>query len=170
MRGDQALDPTDLAEFMRERNIPGEIIYLNVPTPTVEAAAQAVGTESENIVKSILFTINDRSILAITCGPAHVDRRTMATHFDVGRKRIKLADAETVLRETGYQVGAMPPFGHRSPLHTLIDKRVLEKDQVYAGGGSEQSLLRISPRTILSITQADVLDLLTLPTQDTKSG
>lgn len=170
MSDNQALGPADLADFMRERNIPGEILHLEVPTPTVDAAAKAVGTKPEYIVKSILFTINDRSILTITCGPAHVDRRTLATHFDVGRKRVKLADAETVLRETGYQVGAMPPFGHRSVLYTLIDKGVLEKDLVFAGGGSEHTLLRIAPQTILSVTQAHVMDLLTPVAHDTKSG
>jgi prolyl-tRNA editing enzyme YbaK/EbsC (Cys-tRNA(Pro) deacylase) len=54
----------------------------------------------------------------------------------------------------------MPPFGHYSPLPTLIDQRVLEKEQVYAGGGSDQTLLHISPQAILAATQGTILDLL----------
>ena len=163
MRGKQALQPTDLANFMRENNIPGEILSLEVPTPTVEDAAQAVGTSPENIVKSILFRIGDGFVLAITCGPAHIERRAIAAHFNVGRKKVKLADPEKVLRETGYQVGAMPPFGHHSPLPTLIDKRVLEKDQIFAGGGSDQTLMRIKPEVILAASGAEILDLLQPP-------
>ena len=163
MMDKQALQPSDLEGFMRENDIPGEILSLEVPTPTVEDAAQAVGTSPENIVKSILFRINDGFILAITCGPTHIERRAIAAHFKVGRKKVKLADPGKVLQETGYQVGAMPPFGHHSPLPTLIDKRVLEKDQVYAGGGSDQALMRIKPEVILAASGAQVLDLLLPP-------
>ena len=84
-------------------------------------------------------------------------------HYKVGRKKVKLADPGKVLQETGYQVGAMPPFGHHTPLPTLIDKRVLEKDQVYAGGGSDQALMRIKPEVILAASGAQVLDLLLPP-------
>ncbi len=154
------LDPSDLEEFMRKNHIPGEILHLDVPTPTVETAAAAVGSDPESIVKSLLFTINDNLVLAITCGPTHIDRRAIAAFFQVGRKKVKLADPQTVLEATGYQVGAMPPFGHHAPLSTLIDQRVLHKNEIYAGGGSDQTLLRISPETILNVTQAKVLDLL----------
>jgi prolyl-tRNA editing enzyme YbaK/EbsC (Cys-tRNA(Pro) deacylase) len=172
MRAKQALQPSDLEDFMRVTKIPGDILSLEVPTPTVEDAAQAVGTNPENIVKSILFRINDGFVLAITCGPAHIERRAIAAHFNVGRKKVKLADPGKVLRETGYQVGAMPPFGHLSPLPTLIDKRVLDKDQVYAGGGSDQTLMRIKPEVILAATRAYILDLLLphKPASDKQTG
>ena len=169
MKEDQPLSPTDLEGFMRENEIPGEIIHLDVPTPTVKSAAQAVGTEPENIVKSILFLVEDRSVLTITCGPEFVERRAISAHFNVGRKRVKLADPDRVLKETGYHVGAMPPFGHHLPLHTLIDKRVLAKERIYAGGGSDRTLLHIDPQTILSSTQADILDLLNPPDPNTKN-
>ncbi len=163
MQNKSELDPSHLADFMRANDIPGELLHLEVPTPTVETAAAAVGTEPENIVKSLLFFAGENYVLAITSGQAHIERRAIAAHFEIGRKKVKLADPQTVLEETGYQVGAMPPFGHFNPLPTLIDQRVLEKDQVYAGGGSEQTLLRIAPETILTVTQAQVLDLLVPP-------
>jgi prolyl-tRNA editing enzyme YbaK/EbsC (Cys-tRNA(Pro) deacylase) len=164
MASNQILQPAALEEFMQEKGIPGEILYLQMPTPTVEAAAAAVGTNPENIIKSILFTINQEPVLAITCGPSYIERRAIALHFNVGRKKVKLADPDTVISETGYQIGGMPPFGHLTPLQTLIDQRVLEKDQVYAGGGSDQTLLQVKPQIILSVTQAHVMDLINRPT------
>lgn len=160
MKNKHSLGPTHLAGYMGANKLPGEILELDVPTPTVEAAAAAVGCEPEQIVKSLLFFVRDEPVLAITSGPAHIERRAIAAHYQVGRKKVKLADPQTVLEETGFGVGAMPPFGHTSPLPTLIDQRVLDKEQVYAGGGSDQTLLRIAPQTILSATQGIVLDLL----------
>lgn len=156
------LSPKDLQRFIQAHNIRAEILHLDVLTPTVEAAAQAVGTEPENIVKSILFMVAGAPVLAIACGQARVDSRAIATLHGVGRKQVKLAPAQVVLQETGYEVGAMPPFGHLHPLETLLDRRVLERPVVYAGGGSERTLLRLAPQTILKVTRARVLDLLLL--------
>lgn len=166
MKSNQSLDPTHLERYMQENHLPGEILHLDVPTPTVEAAAAAVGCKSDEIVKSLLFFVRDEPVLAITSGQAHIEPRAIAGHYQVGRRQVKLADPQKVLKETGFGVGAMPPFGHYSPLPTLIDQRVLEKEQVYAGGGSDQTLLRIAPQTILAATQATVLDLLSPEKQD----
>lgn len=162
---ERELGPDDLQAYLHARAIPGELLRLEVPTPTVEAAARAVGADPDRIVKSILFLVDERPVLAITCGTDKVETRALAARFGVGRKRVRLADAHSVLEQTGYAVGAMPPFGHRAPLHTLLDRRVLEKPVVYAGGGSESALLRLSPQTILEISRAEVLDLLAAPLQ-----
>ena len=160
MKSDQALGPANLAEYLQVHGIQAEILELDVPTPTVEAAAAAVGCQTDQIVKSLLFYVREDPVLAITSGPAHIERRSIAAHYKVGRKKVKLADPQTVLEETGFAVGAMPPFGHYSPIPTLIDQRVLGKELVYAGGGSDQTLLRIDPQVILSTTQGKVLDLI----------
>jgi prolyl-tRNA editing enzyme YbaK/EbsC (Cys-tRNA(Pro) deacylase) len=154
------LGPADLEAFMRANQIPGKILQLEAPTPTVDAAAQAVLTLPERIVKSILFMINGKPLLAISCGVWRVEQRAIAVHMEVGRKRVKLASPQTVLAETGFEVGAMPPFGHRYPLPSLIDKRVLEQPSVYAGGGAENALVHLSPEDILRVTHAEVIDLI----------
>lgn len=155
----QKLTTNDLEAFMHEQGIAGEILHLQVPTPTVETAARAVGTQVERIVKSILFMIEGQPVLAITCGTSYVDQRAIAAKYAVGRKRVKLASAETVLEISGYEVGAMPPFGHLRRLPTLLDGGVLEQPEVYAGGGAENALVRLSPAEILRVTQAHVMDL-----------
>ena len=162
---DPTLTPEDLERYMQAYGISGNLLRLEAPTPTVETAAQAVGTDSGEIVKSILFLVGDEPVLAITCGPDHVDRRSLAGLYGVGRKKVKLAEPERVLRETGYPVGGMPPFGHRKALPTLLDRRVLDKKTVFAGGGSDRTLIRISPDEILRAAGAKVIDLLV--SQDT---
>lgn len=157
------LSADDLQAFLQANGIPAEILRLPVPTPTVETAAQAVGAQVEQIVKSILFLVDDQPALAITCGLAYVERRAIAALYGVGKKRVKLASPEDVLSVSGYEVGAMPPFGHRQPLRSLLDRRVLELTEAYAGGGAENALLRISPQDILRFSKAQVMDLVTSP-------
>lgn len=157
------LTPADLDAFMEQVNIPGEIIFLDDPTPTVETAALALGTDPERIVKSVLFTIDDESILAITRGTRFIEQRAVAARFGVGRKRVKLAPPEVVLEVTGYPIGTVPPFGHRNPLQVLMDPSVLELDEVFAGGGDHNAMVRLDPQEILRINQAEILDLHTRP-------
>jgi prolyl-tRNA editing enzyme YbaK/EbsC (Cys-tRNA(Pro) deacylase) len=154
-----SLNSTDLQAFMTTHGIAGEILPMSVPTPTVEIAAQALGVGADQIVKSILFLVSDQPVLAITCGTAYMDRRAIAAYYGVGRKRIKLASPEEVRAISGYEVGAMPPFGHRQPLPTLIDRRVLDLPEVYAGGGDENAMLRLDPHDISNVTAAVIMDL-----------
>lgn len=150
----------DLVTYMRTHGVDGEILRLSVTTPTVETAAQAVGARVEQIIKSILFLVDEQPVLAIACGTANIGRRAIADLYGVGKKRIKLASAETVLAISGYEVGAMPPFGHRQALATLIDQRVLETPEAYAGGGADNALLRLNPQDIVRVSGAKVLDLI----------
>lgn len=153
------LTPADLIEFMKQNAVPGEILHLSAPTPTVESAAQAVGTKPERIVKSILFLVNGSPVLSISSGQKVIDRRAIAGLYNVGRKRVKLADPATVLQISGYEVGAMPPFGHLEALPTLLDLHVLDYPIVYAGGGAENALVRLNPQDILRVAGAKVTDL-----------
>lgn len=150
----------DLSEYMRAHGISGEILHLDVTTPTVEAAARAVNAAPQQIIKSILFIVDEQPILAIACGTASIGRRAIADLFGVGKKRVKLANPEAVLEISGYEVGAMPPFGHRQPLTTLVDERVLASPELYAGGGADNALVRLNPQEILRATAARVLDLI----------
>ena len=154
------LGVNELRAFMQGHGIDGELLSLNVPTPTVETAAQAVNARPEQIIKSILFMIDGQPVLAIACGKANIDRRAIADLYGVGKKRVKLASPETVLEISGYEVGAMPPFGHRQPLITLMDPHVLDSTQAYAGGGAENVLVHLNPQEILQVTKANVVDLI----------
>ncbi len=154
------LTPDDLAAFITRHGITAEIVHLANETPTVEDAARALGTDPNHIAKSLLFLVAGSPTVVIACGPSPVSRRRLAAHFKVSPKRIKLADPQAALAATGYPVGALPPFGHRRPLPTLIDRRVLAQDQIFAGGGSIHDLLRVNPRELARLTGAAELDLI----------
>lgn len=158
------LTPDDLAAFIERHHVRAEILHLQQETPTVDDAARAVGANPDRIVKSLVFLIDSAPTLVIACGANLVSRRRLAAHFGVSVKRVKLADPTTTLAASGYPVGALPPFGHRQSLPTLIDRRVLIHDEVYAGGGSIHALLRIQAQEIARITQATALDLVEAPT------
>jgi len=157
------LTPVDLQAFMDDHGIKGEIIFLDDPTPTVETAASALGTTPDRIVKSVLFTIGTMNILAISRGTKFIEQRAIAARLGVGRKRVRLAKPEIVLEVTGYPVGTVPPFGHQDLLQVLIDPGVLEPESIFAGGGANNAMLQLYPKDILTITNAEIIDLHSKP-------
>jgi Cys-tRNA(Pro) deacylase len=157
------LTPDDLACFIRERGIAAELLPMPVETPTVPAAAGALGVQPAQIVKSLLFLVRDAPVLVIACGDTPVNRRALADRLGVGKKQIKLADAETVLAYTGYAVGGVPPFGHRNAAPVLLDQAVRAWNAIYGGGGDDRTLLRITPDELARVTAAEWIDLDVVP-------
>lgn len=153
------LTPEDLTLYIKQHNIDGEVIELDVPTPTVEAAAEALGVHPDQIVKSLLFLVEDQPVLVIANGTARIDRRLLGKHFGVSRRKTIFADPETVIKLTGYPVGAVPPIGHRTAIPALVEPDILKQEIVYGGGGSGSALMRLHPDDILAHIQAEVVSL-----------
>lgn len=151
----------DLAAFIAAQHIAAEIIHLPDHTPTVEAAAQALNVAVDQIAKSILFLADGAPVLVIANGTNRIDYRRLAEYLNLSRKKIKMADADQVMEIAGYSVGAMPPFGHKTWLRTLIDARMFDQPVIYAGGGEVNALLRVAPdevRRVADAEQADVVE------------
>lgn len=149
------LNDRDLAVYMQTHNIPGEIVRLEMPTPTVETAALAVDAHPGQIVKTVLFLIQGEPMLGLAAGLGRLDWRKIAAHFGVSRKKVRLADAAAVLEITGYPVGGVPPFGHRQPLPALLDPSIKAFGTVYAGGGTDHDLLQLTVETLVQFVQGE---------------
>jgi prolyl-tRNA editing enzyme YbaK/EbsC (Cys-tRNA(Pro) deacylase) len=153
------LDDKDLQRFICERAIAAELVYPKKPTPTVPAAAQALGVAPKNIIKSLVFIANGEPLLVIAAGEAPIDTGRLRETLGVSRRKLKLASPEEALRVSGYEIGAMPPFGHKQVLPTLIDSLSVTEGVLYGGGGTKAAMLKLERATLLEITQGQVLPL-----------
>ncbi len=153
------LTSRNLQHFIDTHNITATILPLAEHTPTVPDAARALGVEPEQIIKSLVFFVKDEPLLVINNGLARVERRALAAHVGVGRKKIKFASPEQALAITGFIVGSMPPFGHHRQLPTLIDTAITELETIFGGGGDINAMLRLTTAELLRITQAEVVSL-----------
>ncbi len=159
MASSAPLTPADLADFIARQGIAAEPVPMTVETPTVPAAAAALGVAPAQIIKSLLFLVRDRPVLVIASGTTLVDRRVLADRFGVGKKQVRLADAETVQAILGYAVGGVPPFGHTTAVPVLLDRATRAWDVIYGGGGDDHTLLRIAPEELARVTGAEWIAL-----------
>jgi Cys-tRNA(Pro) deacylase len=153
------LSSQDLQKFIDQNQISAEILPMEEDTPTVPDAAQALGVEENQIIKSLVFLVDGQPTLVIANGTHKVDNRLVARHYGVGRKRAKMARPEQALEVTGYVVGAMPPFGHRTPLRTIVDPGVVAHQEIFGGGGEIDAMLRMRPEELLRVTRAEVVSV-----------
>jgi prolyl-tRNA editing enzyme YbaK/EbsC (Cys-tRNA(Pro) deacylase) len=153
------LTPADLAAFIVRERIVAELVPMDVETPTVPAAAAALGVAPAQIIKSLLFLVREEPVLVIACGDTTIDRAALAGRFGVGKKQIKLASAAEVLTILGYPVGGVPPVGHATAVPVLLDRAVRAWDVVYGGGGDDHTLLRIAPDELARATKAEWIEL-----------
>jgi Cys-tRNA(Pro) deacylase len=153
------LTSQDLQQFIDQNQIAAEILPMEEDTPTVPDAARALGVEEDQIIKSLVFVVDDQPTLVITNGTHKVDSRLVARHYGVGRKRAKMTRAEQALEITGYSVGSMPPFGHRTRLRTVVDPGVVDHQEIFGGGGEIDALLRLTSEELLRITGAEIVQV-----------
>lgn len=153
------MNSNDLAQFILQKNIQAEIIHLPVQTLTVAAAAEALKVKEAQIIKSVLFLADGRPILVIANGTVKIHRKRLADSIDISRRRVKMASAEQVSQITGYEVGAVPPFGHTEKLDTLIDQAVFDETSVYGGGGERDALMHLTTEELRQVIQAQIVDI-----------
>jgi Cys-tRNA(Pro) deacylase len=147
-----------LIAYLTEHGIDAALIEPGVPMPTVPLAAAAIGVEEDQIIKSLLFRdANGDCVLAIASGTARIDRNLLAQ--TCGLVKPRLADPATVLSITGFPAGGVSPVGHVTSVRVVIDRRAADLQTVYGGGGTEDVLLRISPRDIIRITKATIAEI-----------
>ncbi len=128
------------------------------PTVTAQDAATQLQVPLSMIIKSIVFTDQkDSPVLAIVTGDKRVDRRKLCTAVEASKVRI--APAEATKNLTGFEVGTMPPLGHKNRIPTVIDRKVMSLSKVYGGAGTPEALIEINPRDIARLTDAKVADI-----------
>lgn len=151
--------PADLVAFAAERGVVATLHHAPGPMPTVEAAAAALGIMPEQMSKNVLFLVAGAPWLAIGRGRQRVDTGTLARHSAVSKKKVRLATPAQTLAYSGFAAGCVPPFGHRVPLPTVVDRSVLALPRLYGGTSEPTILLSILPDDLFKLTEAAILPL-----------
>ncbi len=77
----------------------------------------------------------------------------------MSKRKVKIADPETVAQLTGFAVGGVPPLGHVRPMQTLIDRSLSRFEIVHAAAGTSNTIFPIAYQTLIEVTKGEVHDL-----------
>ena len=142
-----------LDSFIRENRVECQHIRFGESCHSVSEAAAAANAKEDDFVKNIcMIDPSGELIVAIVKGEDRASRTRVGKVLDV--QPLEMATPEVMLRISGYPPGGIPSFGYRARF--LLDERVMEKEFVYSGGGSEDALVKISPKELLRLNGATV--------------
>src|SRR6266851_3190091 len=122
-------------------------------TATAADAAAAIGTTVGRIVKSLVFLAGEQPILVFASGPNRVDVEKVSRLLG---KPITRPNADLVKTLTGFLIGGVPPVGHAQRLDTLVDRDLLQYDEVWAAAGTPKAVFAIAPPDLVRITNGRV--------------
>lgn len=130
-------------------------------TSTARDAAEAVGCKLGEIVKSLLFECDGRTVLALVPGDKRADTAKVAGA--AGAETAKVASADRVRELTGVDPGAVSPVPPPEVDRVLIDRRLLLSEIVWIGAGSPMHVARLAPAELVRLSRAEQLDLVADP-------
>jgi prolyl-tRNA editing enzyme YbaK/EbsC (Cys-tRNA(Pro) deacylase) len=125
------------------------MVFDDRSTKTCELAAEAVGCELGQIVKSLLFMAEGQAVLALVAG----DRRGDATAIahEVGAQSAKFGNADEVRAATGYAIGGVSPFDLPPDLPVLVDDSLVRFETVWTAAGTPNSMVPLEYATLLEL-------------------
>lgn len=139
---------------LQERGLDVEVRELAESTRTVAEAAAAVGVETGQIVKSLVFTSPDGAHALVLCaGDRRVDTGVLGDGW-------RTATAAEVRTATGFSIGGVPPLGHDRELRTVVDESLRRFDSVWCAAGTPNAVFRVTTEGLLrAIPDAEVRDV-----------
>ncbi|MGW5659411.1 YbaK/EbsC family protein [Streptomyces sp. NPDC003758] len=139
-------------------------------TRTAAEAAAAIGCELSEICKSLVFVawgspLLERSrelgggepVLVLMDGASRVD--VARVREELGAEKVTRAKPDVVRETTGYAIGGVPPFGHRTRTRVLADRALLDHDTVWAAAGTPHAVFPMDPKSLIAHAGGTLVDV-----------
>ena len=153
------LHPNTLRVITAARDAGLEITTRRFPegTKTAADAAAAIGVTVGQIVKSLVFGVDNEIVMALVSGSNQLDEKKLA--LAAGGAKCSRVDADAVRAATGYPIGGVPPLGLATKLRIFMDPDLLQYDEVWAAAGTWNDVFPISPSDLVSASHGVVVEL-----------
>ena len=143
---------------LHDKGLKFNIIELSTSTRTAKEAADSIGCEVAQIVKSLIFRTKEtnKPILVLASGVNRVNEKALEKL--IGEK-IKKADADFTREVTGFAIGGIPPIGHKQAIDTFIDEDLLQFQEIWAAAGTPFAVFNLKPKDLEELTGGKVISI-----------
>jgi prolyl-tRNA editing enzyme YbaK/EbsC (Cys-tRNA(Pro) deacylase) len=141
---------------IREANIEARVEEFSGGTPTASDAARATGAKLQEIVKSLVFMCDARSVLVMVPGDRRADSDKIAKA--AGCQNVKVASPEEVAEATGFSTGGVAPFPLANVNLVLMERTLLAHEIVWIGAGTSRHMAALAPSDLVRLAGARPVD------------
>ncbi|WP_394689482.1 YbaK/EbsC family protein [Hoeflea sp.] len=134
------------------------ILKMNRSTRTAQEAADAVGCQVAQIVKSLIFenAETQKLNLMLVSGIHNADMDYISRQYGLSFTR---CDVRRVRDETGFAIGGVAPIGHLAPIDTFIDRTLVDHEMVWAAAGRPDSVFSVNSKALANAIEAKIIDV-----------
>lgn len=135
-----------------------KVVEMAESTRTADEAANAVGCNVGQIVKSLIFRgkESESPLLVVASGANRVDEKKLKL---LAGEKVGRADASFVREKTGFAIGGVSPVGHLQSIKTIIDEDLLQYEEIWAAAGTPNAVFRLTPANLQKITSGLVAEV-----------
>jgi Cys-tRNA(Pro)/Cys-tRNA(Cys) deacylase len=130
------------------------------PAGSAEESAELQGIALGSLLRTIVVRRGDDDyVFVLVPGGRRLDWPKLRAHLGV--RRMSLPDADEARAATGYERGAITPFGARRAWPVIADATVLEPAVVAIGGGARGVNVHLAPEALVAELGAEIVDVTT---------
>jgi len=139
-------------EFLKQHGLDRDIHEFEQSTKTAAMAAEAMGCDLGQIVKSLVVVVDaENPVLALVAGDRRGDLAAIAS--EMSGSKAKMADAETVRAVTGYAIGGVSPFDLPDALPVLVDNSLTRFTNVFPAAGTPSSMVGVKLEVLVDLSR-----------------
>lgn len=116
-----------------------KVIELSESARTAAQAAEALGVDQGAIVKSLIFTVGSRYVMALVAGDHQCREDQLPRIFNLEGQVVR-PPADLVRAVTGFSIGGVAPVGLVSKLPVAIDASLKRFDKIYPAAGHPNAM------------------------------
>ena len=152
-------EPTPVARVLDALQIPYRVFQHPGPVESLEQAASERNQSPEQVIRSLVFRVSQGDyVMVLMAGSQLVSWGALRQYLGVSR--ITMAHTDELKQVTGYEVGAVSPFGLPAPMRTLIDPTVLAPAEVSIGSGVRGTAIILSSADLKrALPSAEIVNL-----------
>ena len=127
------------------------IVELADTARSADDAAKSVGCDLGAIVKSLVFAVDSRFVMALVAG----DHKCIEDYLPNALKikgTVRRPQAAEVKAITGFTIGGVAPVGLLKPIPTVIDGSLKRFDKIYAAAGHPHCVFSTSLNDLIRMT------------------
>ncbi|WP_028773393.1 Cys-tRNA(Pro) deacylase [Shewanella waksmanii] len=121
-------------------------------------AAEKLNLDVNSVFKTLVVQVDNQG-LAVAIIPVHLKLNLKALAKVFAAKKVAMAQAQDVLRSTGYVLGGVSPLGQKKKPPTVLDTRAVNQPEIYVSGGKRGLDISLSVKDLIELTRAKTADI-----------
>lgn len=134
-----------------DKGLGDRVVELEDTARSALDAARALDCELGQIVKSLVFVVDRKIVMALVAGDMRCLEQNLPKVFFI-EGAVRRAEAGEVKAATGFSIGGVPPVGLKQPLPIAIDRSLKRFNTLYAAAGHPHCIFSASMPELKRLT------------------